>query len=94
MNAFLNKGILVLIAVIFLLASSCSRSHSDKKLSLPKGWYLSLNNTKVTPFKLKNDSLSHRLQIDRQNNSKDSVYFIRGGLVSLNYIQEKNENIH
>ena len=77
MKYFSNIAILVALLSVVFLSSSCSRNQSHKKLLLPKGWYLSLNNTNVSPFHLKEDHVSHQIQFDRQDDTKDAVYFIR-----------------
>lgn len=77
MKEFLIKTILSALVIVLFSTGSCSKYRSDKKLNLPTDWYLSLNNTKVTPFDIKEDTVSYRIQFKRQNDSKDSVYFIR-----------------
>ena len=62
-----------------LLLTSCSSKNTVKKSSLivPKGWYLSMNNTTVDFIKAKENKTTYTLFLDRQNNSPQAEHYLR-----------------
>ncbi len=66
--------------IILTLIAGCSKKinpSNTSKVSIPKGWYLSLNNSNITLIKAKEEKNGYKLHFNRANDIKDADYYIR-----------------
>ncbi len=65
-----------LIIFIVVVAAGCSKT-VPTKISIPKGWYLSINNSNIELSKANEEKNGYRLYFDRTNSIKDADYYVR-----------------
>ena len=80
MNTFIKLLFLSLVAPqAFFFMQSCTstlQSNVTGKIILPRGWFLSQNNSKVTLIKAEEKKPGYTLLFDRSNDFKEAAYYV------------------
>lgn len=74
----IGPGTIVFVVCMTIISTCSSSSSSAKKrvIRVPKGWYLSLNNSNVDVIKAREEKKGYTLNIDRPNDPKDNLHYI------------------
>ncbi len=76
-RVYIIAQLILLINLLTLHGCSGNNPASEKwEIAVPKGWYLSLNNSQVNLLKAKEKKNSYSLFLDRTENIEDANYYI------------------